>query len=159
MMMLHDSEITVQHQPMDQVRQLAHATSDALRGLSLGDGQSLLIALPLSGSTYEFPDGEGLARMNDQSVDMPHRQGQIGGLVLLELHVHITQTATDEGVVAIDDNGQGILRPLPGKMGLMQPVLKMTLQDLLLHRQAIGERRYLAKQSPFHVQCPYDVQK
>ena len=45
--------------------------------------------------------------MDQQSVDMPHGQGQIGGLVLLQLHVDIAQSATDERVVAIDEHWQG----------------------------------------------------
>ena len=99
--------------------------------------------------------------MDQQSVDMPHGQGQIGGLVLLQLHVDIAQAAADKGVVAIDDHGQRVLGALMGKTRLMKRVLQVTLEDFFLCRQPIGERTELAKQYSFHgqylVMCCYFI--
>ncbi len=105
-MMFRDGQFAVQYEPVDEVRQLTHTAADALRGLALGDGQPLLVALALSSATDEFPDGERLAGANQQPVDVLHRQGQVRSLVLLQLHVDITQPPTDERVVAIDHYGQ-----------------------------------------------------
>ena len=140
-MVLGDGQFAVQHEPVDEVRQLAHAAADALRGFALGDGQSLLVALALGGAPDETPDGERLAGTNHQSVDVLHRQSQVRRLVLLQLHVHIAQSPTDERVVAIDHHGQRLLRPLLGELRLPQHVLNVALQDFLLHRQPIGEGR------------------
>ena len=117
-MMLRDGQVAVQHEPVDEVRQLAHAAADALRRLALGDGQSLPVALPLRGAPDEMPDGEGLAGTDHQPVDVIHRQGQVRRLVLLQLHVHIAQPPSDERVVAIDHHGQLLHRPLPGEARL-----------------------------------------
>ena len=88
-MMLCDGQFAVQYEPVDEVRQLAHAAADTLRGLALGDGQSLLVPLLLGSPSNEFPNGECLAGMNHQSVDVFHRQSQIRCLVLLQLHVDV----------------------------------------------------------------------
>ena len=50
----------------------------------------------------------------------------------------------------IDEDGQGVPRPFLGETGLVKEVLQMTFQNFLLHRQAIGEWAYLAKQFSFH---------
>ena len=42
--------------------------------------------------------------MNQQSVDVLYRQSQVGGFVLLQLHVNITKSATNKGVMTIDDD-------------------------------------------------------
>ena len=135
---------------MDEVRQLAQTASDALRGLALGDGQTLFVALPSGGAPHLFPHGEGLAGTDEQTVDVLHGQSQIGGFVLLQLHVDITQAATDERVVTIDYHGQRRLGAHMGKMCLVKRVLQVTLQNFLLCRQAIGKRTYFAKQYSFH---------
>ena len=106
MVVLNDGEVAVEHHPVDEVRQLAQAATDALRGLALGDGEPLLVALKRCGAANLMPHGEGLARADDESVDMGNSEGEVGGLVLLELHIDIAQAPTDERVVAIDDNGQ-----------------------------------------------------
>ena len=95
-MVLRDGQLAMQHEPVYQVRQLAHAAADALRGLALGDGQSLLVAPALGSASDEFPYGECFAGMNHQSVDMLHCQGQVRRLVLLQLHIDVAQSPTDQ---------------------------------------------------------------
>jgi len=107
-MVLRDGQLAVQHHPVDQVRQLAHSASDSLRRLPLRDGKTFFVALPLSGTADALPDGEGLAGTNQQPVNVFHGQGQIGGLVLLQLHVDIAQSATDKGVVPVNEHRQCI---------------------------------------------------
>ena len=160
-MVLGDGEVAVQYEPVDEVRQLAQTAPDALRGLALGDGQPFFVALALGGAPHLFPDGEGLAGTDQQTVDVLYGQSQIGGLVLLQLHVDIAQAAADKGVVAIDDHGQRVLGALMGKTRLMKRVLQVTLEDFFLCRQPIGERTELAKQYSFHgqylVMCCYFI--
>ena len=55
MVMLRDGQLAVQDKPVDQVRQLAQSSADALRWLSLGDGQALFVAFSSGGPSYEFP--------------------------------------------------------------------------------------------------------
>lgn len=148
---LRDGQFAVQHKPVDEVRQLTHATADALRGFALGYGQSLLVSLALGGASDEFPHRERLAGTNQQPVDVLDRQSQVRSLILLQLHVHIAQPPAYERTMLIDDHGQRLLRPLPGERRPSQHVLNATLQDSLLHRQPIGEGRYLAKQLSFHI--------
>ena len=73
-MVLRDGQLAVQHHPVDQVRQLAHPASNPLRRLSLRDGKTLFVTLSLSGTADAFPYGEGLARTNQQPVNMFHGQ-------------------------------------------------------------------------------------
>ena len=77
--------------------------------------------------------------MDQQPVDMLHGEGEVGGLVLLQLHVDIAESAADQRVVSIDDDGQGCLSPLMGEAGLPKEVSQMPFQYLFLHREAIGE--------------------
>lgn len=144
-MVFGDGQVAVEHHPVDEVGELAHAASDAFGWFSVGDGESLLITLAFSGATNQFPYREGFPWTNQQSVNMLHSQCEVDRLVLLQLHINIAQSATDEGVVAIDDHGQRVLGALMGKTCLMKRVLQVTLQDLLLCRQSIGERTDLAK--------------
>lgn len=102
MMVLRDGQLAVQHHPVDQVRQLAHSAANPLRRLPFRDGKPLFVALPLSGPADAFPDGEGLAGPNEQSVNVFYGQSQIGGLVLLQLHIDIAQSATDKRVVLVN---------------------------------------------------------
>ena len=95
MMMLRDGQFAVQHEPVDEVRQLAHAAANALRGLTLGDGQPFLVSPTLGGAPDELPYGERLTRTFQQSVDVLHRQSEVCRLVLLQLHVHIAQSPAD----------------------------------------------------------------
>ena len=150
-MMLRDGQLAVQYKPMDEVRQLAHAATDTLRGLTLGDGQSLLVAFPLGRASNESPDGERLARTNQQPVDVLHRQSQVRSLVLLQQHVHVAQPTTNQRVVAIDHHGERLLLPLLSELRLPYHIQDVALQDFLLHRQPIGKGRYFAKKFSFHV--------
>ena len=101
-MVLRDGQLAMQHHPVYQVRQLAHPASDPLRWLPLRDGQSLFVTFPLCGTADALPDGEGLAGTNEQPVNVFYGQGQIGGLVLLQLHIDIAQSATDKRVVLVN---------------------------------------------------------
>lgn len=105
----------------------------------MGDGQSLLVALALSGAPYTLPYGEGLARANEQPVDMADGQREVGSLVLLQLHVDIAQSTANEGVVAIDEYGQRCLCTLLGEGRIPEEVPEVTLQNFLLRREAIGK--------------------
>ena len=104
--MLNDGEIAMEHHPVDEVGELAQSAPNALRGCSLGNGKSLFIAFLGCGAPYLMPHREGLARADNESVDMLDSQGEVGGLVFLQLHIDITQATTNEGVVAIDDHGE-----------------------------------------------------
>ena len=130
---------------------MTHAAADALRGFALGNGESLLVALPLGGTSDEFPDRECLAGANHQSVDVFHRKCQVRCFVLLQLHVDVAQSPTNQRIVAIDHHGQRLRRPFSGELRLPQQVLNVALQDFLLHRQTISEGRYFAKQFSFHL--------
>jgi len=96
MVMLNDGKVAVQHKPMNQIRQLAHSTSNALRWLSFGNGQTFLVAFLLSGSSYKLPYRENFARTNQQTVDMGNSQGKVGSLILLQLHIDIAQPTANE---------------------------------------------------------------
>jgi len=96
MVVFDDGELAVEHHPMDEVRQLAHASADAFRGFALGNGESFLVALAPRGATYHLPYGEGLARTDEQSVDMADGECQVGGFILLQLHVDLAESAPDE---------------------------------------------------------------
>ena len=106
MMVLGDGEFTVQHHPVDEVGQLAQSAADAFVGAPLGDGESFFVAFALCGTSYHLPDREGLTRVNDESVDTFHCQCQVSGFVLLQPHIHITQSAADKRVVTIDEHRQ-----------------------------------------------------
>ena len=95
MVVLRDGQVAVQHHPMYQVRQLAHAPANTLRGLSLRNGKPLFVTFPLGGSANEFPHRKRLAGTDQQTVNVGHGQSQIGGLVLLQLHVDIAQSAAN----------------------------------------------------------------
>ena len=151
MMMFDNGQIAVEHHPVDQVRQLAKPPSYPLRRLTFRDDKPFLVAFLRRSASDEFPDGKGLAGRNEQPVDVLHRQRQVRRLVLLQLHIHVTQPTADERVVAIDDYRQRLLRPLLSEQRLPHHVLHVALQDFLLHRQPIGKGRYFAKQSSFHV--------
>lgn len=131
--MFNDGEIAMEHHPVDEVRELAQAAPNALRGLSLGNGESLFIAFLGCGAPNLTPHGEGLTRADDESVDMLDSQGEVGGLVFLQLHIDIAQATTDEGVVAIDDHGERIGGALMGEGDMGEEILEVALQDLLLH--------------------------
>ena len=145
MMMFRDGEVAVEHHPVDEVGELAHAASNALAGLSVRDGESFLISSALGGATDEVPYGEGLSGMNEQSVDVLDCQSEVDRLVFLQLHIHIAQTATYERVVAIDDHRKRVLGAFLGKADTFEHVLDMTLQDFLLHGQTISEWRDFAE--------------
>ena len=81
---------------------------------------------------------------------MLHRQREVGGLILLQLHIHISQTAADERVMVIDQDGQRFLASLLGEAGISEEVLQMAFKDAFLHREKVGERGYFAKQLSFH---------
>ena len=53
--MLRDGQLAVQYEPVNQVRHLAHASANALRGLSLCDGQTLFVTLSFGGPSDKFP--------------------------------------------------------------------------------------------------------
>ena len=131
--MFNDGEIAMEHHPVDEVRELAQAAPNALRGLSLGNGESLFIAFLGCGAPNLTPHGEGLTRADDESVDMLDSQGEVGGLVFLQLHIDIAQATTDEGVMAIDDHGERIGGALMGEGYMGEEILEVALQDLLLH--------------------------
>ena len=145
MMMFRDGEVAVEHHPVDEVGELAHAASDALAGFSMRDGESFLIASALCGAPDEFPYGEGLSGMNEQSVDVLDCQSEVDRLVFLQLHVHIAQTATDERIVAIDDHRERVLGAFLSKADTVEHVLDMTLQDFLLRGQTVSEWRDFAE--------------
>ena len=113
---LNDGELAMEHHPVYEVRKLAEASTNALRGFPIGDKESLLVAFPAVGAPNKLPHGERLARVNEDAVDMAHGQCEVRGLVLLQLHVHVAQAAAYEGVVAIDKDGQTLLRTLHGEM-------------------------------------------
>lgn len=137
--MLGDGEIAVEHHPVDEVGELAHAASDALGGFSLSDGEPFLISLAACGSSDEFPHGEGFARTNQEPINVLDSQGEIDGLVLLQLHIDVAQTATNKGIMSIDDGGQRVVGTLCGELCVMTEVLQITLEDFLLHGETIGE--------------------
>jgi len=145
-----DGEVAVQHHPVDEVRELAHAAADALRGAPFGDGETFLVSLTLGGATDETPDRESLAGPDEESVDMLHRQREVGGLILLQLHIHVSQTAADERVMVIDEGGQQLLALLLSEAGISEEVLQMAFKDAFLHRETVGKRGYFAKQFSFH---------
>lgn len=145
MMMFRDGEVAMEHHPVDEVGELAHAASDALAGLSMRDGESFLIASALCGAPDEFPYGEGLSWMDEQSVDVLDCQSEVDRLVFLQLHIHIAQTATDERIVAIDDHRERVLCAFLSKADTVEHVLDMTLQDFLLRGQTVSEWRDFAE--------------
>ncbi len=145
MMMLGDGELAMKNEPVNEVGQLAESAADSLAGLALGDGQSFFVALPPGGATYLFPDGEGLPRTYEQSVDMGDGQGEVGGFVLLQQHVDIAKASADEGIVAIHQDGQRRLADVLGEARGMEDVAEVALQYFFLHGETIREGRNLAK--------------
>ena len=139
MMMLGNRQLAMQHHPVYQVRQLAQSATDSLRRSSLRYGQSLFVTFPFGGTPHLSPYRERLTRSDQQSVDMLHCQGEVDRFVFLQLHVDITQPAANQGVVAIDQDGQWLLCPFVGKRCLSDEVSQMTFQYLFLHRQPVGE--------------------
>ena len=138
-MMLCNGELAMEHHPMDKVGQLAQTASDAFRWFALGDGQPNPEASPSGSPTYEFPDGERLTRTNQHTINTGSCQSKVDRLILLKLHIHITESAPYQGVVPIDQDGQHLARLLPCKTNPCKAVPNTPLQYLLLHREAIGE--------------------
>ena len=91
--------------------------------------------------------------MYDYTVDMLHRQSQIRGFVLLQLHIHIAQSSAYERLMVINGHGQRCLCPLAGEYRLPEEVLQVSCHNPFLYREAIGERRNLTKQFPLHIAC------
>ena len=79
----------MEHHPMDEVGELAHASAFALRGTAAGYGQSFLEAAPLRVASHQSPEGERLSRTDDDAVNTGGSNGEVDGLVLLQLHIYI----------------------------------------------------------------------
>lgn len=96
MAVLDDGELTVKYHPMDKVGELTETASYSFRGLAVGNGEAYLEASSGTGPTDELPNGEGLARMNENTIDMGYCQCEVGGFVFLQLHIDNAELATDE---------------------------------------------------------------
>ena len=149
-MMLGDGEVAVKHHPVNEIRELAHTASNAFGWLSVRNGQPFLIPSAGSGSSDEFPDREGFAWTNEHSIDVSHGKSEIDSLVFLQLHVHISQTTANEGVVAIDDDGQRVLCFLLCKTDTFETIVQMSFQNFFLNGKTIGEWGYFTKQFSCH---------
>ena len=154
---LGDGEVAMEHHPVDEVGELTESASDALRGLSLGDGESFFITSGGGSAPYLVPHGEGLARVDDESVDMGDGEGEVGSFVLLELHVDIPQSAADEGVVSVDDDREGVGGTFVGEGDPGAPVFEVALQDFLFRGEFIGERTEFAEQLSGHLCLQFTV--
>ncbi len=109
------------------------------------NGQSLFIAFVFGGSSYPLPHGKGFSRLNEQAIDMGDCQREVGGLILLQLHIDITKSATNERLVGIDENGQRLVMQFAGEPFLAQEVLHVAFQNFLLHGQSVRKWRYFTK--------------
>ena len=143
---LGDGEGAVQHQPVDQVRQLAQSAPDALAQPAAGDGQSLLIALAAGGVAHRAPEGKGFAGGDDQPVHLCGGQLQVAGLALLQPGVYPGQPAADYRAVALHQSGQRL-----GLTGGRKPlaacqVLRMAHKPLLAQRELVAHRPVFTKQ-------------
>ena len=143
---LGDGEGAVQHQPVDQVRQLAQPAPDASAQIAAGDGQSFLVALAAGGVAHRAPEGKGLARGDDQPVHLRGSQLQIAGLALLQPGGHPSQPAADHRAVALHQSRQrlglpGICEPLAAGQ-VPHPAQK----PFLAQRDPVAHRTVFTKQ-------------
>ena len=103
MMELRHLEGAVQNQPVNQISHRAQASPEAGNQLSVFDHQALLVALPCGGFPDGFPKGKGLARTNDQTVDLVAGKLNICDLVLLQPQVHPVKLPNQDRAVAFHD--------------------------------------------------------
>ena len=115
--MLDDVQVAVQHHPVDQIGELAHAAAHAAAGpASAGDHQALPEAPVCGGISHQRPEGEGLPGTDQNPVDAGRCQPQVHCLVLLQLHLHISKPPPDQRRVLFDPHRQQFLLFGPGKV-------------------------------------------
>ena len=74
----------------------------------------------------EMPEGKGLAGVKKYPVYQGCRQGEVDGLVFLQVHVYVAQLSADQGVVFVKDYGERV--PFgAGEFGFGQVVLEGSL--------------------------------
>ncbi len=88
-----------------------------------------------SGATDELPNGECFPWTNQKSIYVLDSQSEVDRLVLLQLHIDITQSSADERIVATDDHWQRFLCTHFGKMNTLQRILQMPFQDFSIERR------------------------
>lgn len=127
MMVLGDGQVGVEHHPMYEVGELAHASAFSLCGTATGNGQSFLEAASFGVTSHQTPERERLSRTDDDAIHAGGGDGEIDGLVLLQLHVHVAQSSANQRIMFFDDDWQPVAALVMGKAFLAEEVLQVPL--------------------------------
>ena len=101
----------VEGHPENQIGQLAQPAADVPADLSQKQHHALLVALSGGGFSDKFPIAEGLAGMQNQSVQSLHGQIQVRHLILLPDHIFSPEVAHKRRGMGKLDAGEPLFPP------------------------------------------------
>ena len=150
MVVLHDTQRGMEHQPVQQVGELAQSAADALRRLPTLDHEPFAVALPRRGRSHEPPERKDFARPDEHARHFRRGKPQIDGLVFLEPHVHVAEPPPDERGMAICQYRKRLFPPRPGKGAGAAQILQMPERNALPARKLVCKRAQITKQLTRH---------
>ena len=150
MVVLHDTQRGMEHQPVQQVGELAQSAADALRRLPTLDHEPFAVALPRRGRSHEPPERKDFARPDEHARHFRRGKPQINGLVFLEPHVHVAEPPPDERGMAIYQYRKRLFPPRPGKGAGAAQILQMPERNALPARKLVCKRAQITKQLTRH---------
>ena len=150
MMVLHYTQRRMEHQPVQQVGELAQPAADALRRLPPFDHEPFAVALPHRGRSHEPPERKDFARPDEHARHFRRGKPQIDGLVFLEPHVHVAEPPPDERGMAICQYRKRLFPPRPGKGAGAAQILQMPEHNALPARKLVCKRAQITKQLTRH---------
>ena len=105
----------VKDQQVQRIAQVAQTAAGSGNQLAVLDHASVQIALGLRGPADGPPEGEGLARTDQQTVQPLACQSDVDGLVLLQGQIHAGGALDQMGLALRGCLGQGLVGPGHGK--------------------------------------------
>ena len=146
----HDAQRGREHQPVQQVGELAQSAADALRRLPTLDHEPFAVALPRRGRSHEPPERKDFVRPDEHARHFRRGKPQIDGLVFLEPHVHVAEPPPDERGMAICQYRKRLFPPRPGKGAGAAQILQMPERNALPARKLVCKRAQITKQLTCH---------